>query len=259
MFGWSLGRFRPSSHPRSLTEQQFPDRTAILSRRSWCLVRGGHTRVWWPSWCGKFAFGSRNIGQKIRNDYLAACRRARRAKSASVGNRKFRFILAWKFRLLRNIILWCIVHKGTQRYSLSDFCTVFLQPWASFTHHDGHHTRVRPPRTKHQLLRLRIAVRSGNCCSVRDRGCDDGRNLPSDQPNTYTKSLSTISLCNMDLEPNNHALQLREIWGGAFFLATVRNLTTFDFLKHWIIDWADFWFPYRLSYRLEIGDWNYRS
>ena len=25
----------------------------------------------------------------------------------------------------------------------------------------------------------------------------------------------------MDLEPNNHALQLREIWGGAFFLATV--------------------------------------
>ena len=107
--------------------------------------------------------------------------------------------------------------QGTQRYSLSDFCTVFLHPWASFTHHDGHHTRVWPPRTKHQLLRLRIAVRSGNCCSVRDRGCDDGRNLPSDQSNTYTKSLSTISLCNMDLEPNNHALQLREIWGALFF------------------------------------------
>ena len=80
----------------------------------------------------------------------------------------------------------------------------------------SHHTRVWPPRTK-QILRLRIAVRSGNCCSVRDRGCDDGRNLPSDQPNTYTKSLSTISLCDMDLEPNNHALQLREIWGGGSF------------------------------------------
>ena len=94
---------------------------------------------------------------------------------------------------------------------------MFLHPWASFTHHDGHHTRVWTPRTKHQLLRLRIAVLSGNCCSVRDRGCNDGRNLPSDQSNTYTKSLSTISLRNMDLEPKNHALQLGEILGGRFF------------------------------------------
>ena len=97
-------RFWPSSHPRSLTEQQFSDRITILSGRSWRLVRVSPARVWWPSWCANFAYGSRNIRQKIRNDYLAAYRRARRAKTASVGNSKFQFILYWKFRLFRKRI-----------------------------------------------------------------------------------------------------------------------------------------------------------
>ena len=95
---------------------------------------------------------------KIRNDYLAAYRRTKRAKSASVGNSKFRLSLDWKFRLLRNRILWCVVYQDTQRYSFSDFCTVFLHPRASFKHNDGHGMRVWPlaPSINFSGLELRF-------------------------------------------------------------------------------------------------------